>query len=175
MPKLDTNAARFFRAMAECEVQHSNGDRRYAFSGHDLERWILKTLAGLAASRNLSVGTTRLPGHFAPGVDVPALLQDIRAWPETAGLYYTQNVGQKMRKHTHFWLEPVPDATGAISGASTSLQGLEFVLSPIPVEATAVHYRPGGFIFRMPGFTNIIDLSWEDGAAHKHIEFSADP
>ena len=175
LSKLDTNAARFFRALAECESRHPDGDRRYTFSGHDLERWLSKTAAGLAASRLLGTSAApRLPGHFASGVDIPALLQSIRAWPATSGLYYTQNVGQKMQKHPHFWLEPIPDATGAIAGVSVSIQGLEFVLSPIPVKATAVHYRPGGFIFKMAGFTNTIDLSWEDDAKHAHIIFSGD-
>ena len=175
LSRLDTNAARFFRAVAECEVQHPDGDRRYTFSGHDLERWFLKTAAGLAKSRLLGTSSApRLPGHFADGVDIPALLQNIRAWPSTSGLYFTQSVGQQMRKHTHFWLEPVPDATGGIAGVSASIQGVEFVLSPIPVKATAVHYRPGGFIFQMPGFTNTIDLSWEDGGQHAHIILKAD-
>ena len=45
-------------------------------SGHDIERWMLKTAVALAASGQLcAVGQERLPGTFADGIDLAALLQ----------------------------------------------------------------------------------------------------
>lgn len=40
------------------------------------------------------------------------------------GFYHTQNFGQKMRKHPHFWLEPISDPTSAIAGALASIESL---------------------------------------------------
>lgn len=184
LSRLDTNAARFFRAIHECELLHDGKPRHYMFSGHDIERWLLKTTAGMAASRNLSTHGSRdvRLGQFVPSVDVALLLQNIRAWPQTAGLYSTQRLGQQFRKHRHFWLEPMTH-NGEVAAIRVSIQGLEFILFACPTiwpEGSPFafgQFRPSSLVFKMPGFTNIIELCWEDGLIHRPVqmEFTPDP
>jgi hypothetical protein len=49
---LDSAAALFITALREC-LESAAASEPYLFSGHDIERWLLKTLKAMAASGNL--------------------------------------------------------------------------------------------------------------------------
>lgn len=53
---LDSIAVRLFEAFDETEKSDSGEQLLHLFSGHDIERWLLKTLCGIAASKNLTLG-----------------------------------------------------------------------------------------------------------------------
>ena len=59
---LDTAAGRFFKAVADCSLRAQGAGDIYLFCGHDIERWMLKVLAGLADSKNLAIDGGRLEG-----------------------------------------------------------------------------------------------------------------
>ena len=62
------DAARFlFRVFKTC-FEDATHVSEYLVSGHDVERWLLKTLKALAASRNLGQGRERLAGAFCLAV-----------------------------------------------------------------------------------------------------------
>jgi hypothetical protein len=91
---LDDAALSFFTALRTA-FESEGGAPAAIVSGHDLERWLLKTLKAMAVSRNLGRDQDRLSGAFTDGIDVPRLLQDIGAWPEGAGLYCVMAPGDR--------------------------------------------------------------------------------
>jgi hypothetical protein len=61
---LDAVAGEFFQAIKDCGTNDGGPARHYLISGHDIERWFLKTLGGLAASRSLASNKERLSEGF---------------------------------------------------------------------------------------------------------------
>jgi len=53
LSQLDTAAARCFQAIKFGDLERTGEGKHYLFSGHDIERWMLKTLANMVASRNI--------------------------------------------------------------------------------------------------------------------------
>jgi hypothetical protein len=51
---LDAAAGFFFRALQVCTMQEEGPNQSFLCSGHDIERWMLKTLAALTESNNLA-------------------------------------------------------------------------------------------------------------------------
>jgi hypothetical protein len=60
---LDDTALYFFTAVKSC-LDREAQSARYIVSGHDIERWLLKTVKAPAASKNLARGRERLSGAF---------------------------------------------------------------------------------------------------------------
>jgi hypothetical protein len=172
---LDAAAGRFFAALERCDTA---GDKpqHHLFSGHDLERWLLKTAAGLAASRNLADAGKRLPGAFEPSVRVAKMLLDSASWTAGAGLYFTQRVGTEFLLHGRFDLAPLFDVhSESISGVLVIIAGLEFTFLAAPLKSHvgtplehAIH-RPGRFSFRVGAVVNEVELSWDDGRHHPSV------
>lgn len=169
---LDTTAANFFRAFEQCDLHRSGKGLRFLFSGHDIERWLLKTLAGFAASKNLAHDGAKLPGTFHPQVSVAHMLGDINAWPPTAGLYFTQKLGSEFLRGDHFWMAPLSSQTAELAGMIVSIQGFQFTFLAVPPETNAAKgavYRPLRINFDFPQVSNAIELSWEDRRNHEQI------
>jgi hypothetical protein len=103
------------------------------------------------------------------------MLQDPQKWPEGAGLYFTQRLGDDIFRDDHFWLEPLSIKERAeFFGMRMSVEGLEFMLlavSPDSLDARDL-YRPGKITFVHQQTQNRIELSWVDGLTHKPIELT---
>lgn len=82
---LDASAHYFFASL-KSYLEHDAGSRHAILSGHDLERWVLKTAKAAAVSRNLARGRERLSGAFSRDEAILDMLDDPRHWPEGAGL-----------------------------------------------------------------------------------------
>jgi len=170
---LDASAARFFDAIVKCDLERSSAPRRFLFSGHDIERWMLKTLAGLAASKNLSSDGTPLPGDFHHKIDLVALLQDPSAWKHPIGLFFTQTLGEQFLRGDHFGIAPISKMdTKEIVGMTVDLLGMRFSLLLAPLDAfeksplAAAVYRPARLAFKHKQLDHNIELSWSDN--HRH-------
>jgi hypothetical protein len=172
---LDAEAAKFFRAMEECDLHRSGEAKLFLFSGHDIERWLLKTLAGFGSTRNFANKGERLPGSFHPLISISCMLQDVSSWPATAGLYYTQKLGEPLLRGDHFWMAPLSTPSEELAGMLVSIQGFEFTFLAVPTQANpelarkSGVYRPQRMVFKMPEVTNVIELPWEDGKQHREI------
>jgi hypothetical protein len=79
---LDGAACFFVASLKDC-LERKTGTARRLVSGHDLERWLLKTFKVLAVSRNLACGREPLSGAFAKDVQVLEMLDDPKKWPNT--------------------------------------------------------------------------------------------
>jgi hypothetical protein len=130
---LDSAAGSFFRALQQCRTTVTGTGERFLFSGHDIERWMLKTLLGMAAGKNLANERRPLRGDFDPDVDVADLLQNPASWKRPAGLYFTQRLGAQFKSETDLQLAPLSRLENdSIVGLLMGLQGFQVTLLATP-------------------------------------------
>jgi hypothetical protein len=169
---LDRAALYFFTAVKSC-LDREARSARYLISGHDIERWLLKTVKALAASKNLARGRERLSGAFASNVQVLNMLDDHTCWPAGTGLYCVMNTGDVTENHNRFRLQPYTNQNDEISGLSVDIMGLVFVLMVEPPDPAAASqgakYRPGQISISYPSSTNWIGISWADNRPHETL------
>jgi hypothetical protein len=168
---LDDAARRFFTVLMSC-LEREAENSRFVVSGHDIERWLLKTLKAMAESGNLTTDGTKLSGAFLNDLRVLDMLDVTTSWPSGAGLYCIMKPGDLTQNHRRFQLSPLTNANGELEGMWTDIIGISFVLFFKPLREARVKqwanavYRPAEIIISYPGSVNHIMLSWEDGANH---------
>ena len=171
---LDSAALYFFSALKSCLDKVATSPH-FLVSGHDVERWLLKTVKAMATSGNLARGRERLSGAFTTDVAALEMLDDPSAWPEGAGLYCVMNSGDLTENNSRFQLQPYTTAQDEICGLAASLLGLVFVLMLDPREVAQVsglspqNFRPGEISVSYPGFVSRITLSWNDNNTHRPL------
>ena len=170
--QLDDAALSFFKSLRSA-FEDSSASSQVIVSGHDLERWLLKTVKAMAVSRNLGRGRNSLDGAFSEGIDVPDLLDDPMVWPPGAGLYCIMTPGEQTQNHNRFQLAPMTAESGTISGLWANILGVSFVLMLEPLDLRrspqvrgSVH-RPGAIAVEHPKVRNIVFLGWDDGRRHR--------
>jgi hypothetical protein len=169
---LDDAALYFFKAVKSC-LEREAQSARYIVSGHDIERWLLKTVKALAASKNLARGRESLSGAFASDVRVLDMLDHPSQWPDRAGLYCLMKTGDLAVNHNRFQIQPYTNDKDEICGLAVSIMGLVFVLMLEPPDLVknpqfrTAKYRPGSISVSYPLSRNWIFVSWDDGGPHK--------
>lgn len=91
---LDTIGGNFFQAFQQIhyELQHHSTPRRYyLFNGHDIERWMLKTLCGIIASGNAN----NVSKNTKPPIEYLTCLFQGKKLPFTWGLYLLTYEGKQ--------------------------------------------------------------------------------
>lgn len=169
---LDEAARYIFAALKSC-LEKAPDASNYMASGHDLERWLLKTLKALAASQNLARGRRRLAGTFASDVRILEMLEDIGMWPRGTGLYCLMKAGDLTVNHSRFQVAPVTNGSEEICALWADILGLSFVLvletsvlANLPQLESAV-FRPRSFSIRHPSGSHELLLAWDDGNPHR--------
>ncbi len=168
---LDAAALYFFSALKSC-LDRDAQSMRYIVSGHDIERWLLKTVKAMAASGNLARGRERLSGAFSSDVSVLDMLDDPQRWPESTGLYGVMNDGEMTQNHNRFQLAPFTNPQGELGGLGVNIMGLSFLLMLEPLDILVnpqlqkAVFRPGQIMITYPKSTNWIAISWDDGKQH---------
>tara|TARA_R110000787_G_scaffold193923_6_gene305484 strand:+ start:391 stop:1173 length:783 start_codon:yes stop_codon:yes gene_type:complete len=176
---IDSAAKHLFRSL-KVFLESDVGQSRHALvSGHDIERWLLKTAKALAVSGNLVRDGNRLSGAFAKDVSLVAMLDDPIAWPEGTGLYCVMNEGDLMLNHSRFQLIPwVETAEGRdeIVALQVSILGFIFVLLLEQVDhekypfLVRAQYRPGRIEIQHPRSVSWVTISWEDNPFHATLK-----
>jgi hypothetical protein len=162
---LDAAAQKFFAALKSC-LDREAESLHYLISGHDLERWLLKTVKALAVSKNLGRGRQSLSGAFASDVQVLDMLDEPGAWPNGAGLYCVMKAGALTQNHNRIQLAPYTNTQDELSGLGISLMGLDFVLmleSPDLAASSSLHgakFRPRQIVIAFEHSVNRISISW---------------
>lgn len=169
------SAAQYFFASLRSYLEHDAGSRHALLSGHDLERWLLKTAKAAAVSRNLAHGSEPLSGTFARDEAILDMLDDPQHWPDGAGLYCTMNTGELTENTVRFQFQPLTNERDDIEALAFNILGLRFVLllgapdlARYPFLSDA-KYRPGRIVVTYPTSTNWITLSWEDDKEHESL------
>lgn len=169
------DAARYLFSSLKTYLETDNGARHALLSGHDIERWLLKTAKAMAVSGNLGRGHQKLPGAFSRDMAIVGMLDDPAAWPAGAGLYCTLNTGDMIVNHQRFQLLPLLNDDDEIEALQVSILGLIFVLLLEPLNLQkypfleGARYRPGRIVIQYPKVQNWVTLSWDDRAAHNAL------
>jgi hypothetical protein len=168
-------AAHYFFASLKSYLELDAGSRHAIISGHDLERWVLKTAKAAAVSRNLARGREPLSGAFSRDEAILDMLDDPRHWPDGAGLYCTMNTGDMTENTPRFQFQPLTDEHDDINALAINIMGFRFVLlletpdmSKYPF-LTGARYRPSRILISYPTSTNWVTLSWDDDKKHEEL------
>jgi hypothetical protein len=175
---LDNQAGLFFSAFQRCGTSIAGANLSFIFSGHDLERALLKMMTGLAAANGLSMQGQPLSRVLHPTIDLETLLQDPLSWIAPRGFYLVHKLGTKFQANAVVQFQPlVFRGSDTLSGLLANVQGLAFGLLAIdtPRQHTPLQnaiYRPGRLRFHLGALTHTIIMSWEDGAGHVDIDLT---
>jgi hypothetical protein len=164
---LDDAALKLFTSLKLCLDRKVSG-LKFLVSGHDVERWLLKTIKAMAASGNLARGQQKLSGAFSQDIQVIELLDNPIQWPSTAGLYCVMQKGETMENHNRFQIAPLANDNGEISGLSCNILGVSFLLMLEPMDLhdnphlrDAV-FRPNQIVIKDRASTSWLAFSWDD-------------
>ncbi|HMI84603.1 MAG TPA: hypothetical protein VK550_10945 [Polyangiaceae bacterium] len=150
---LDAEAHRFMQVLEDVGKASTGGaaSPAYVFSGHDLERWMLKALCGAMASgafqtRRAERLRGEVPKHWLEQ------LFHLPYMPKGWGLSFSHHVGRAFSIDKNVGLAPLLIA-GEVVGITASLRGFDFalVLRDVPLEhrggslSPADVYRPAAF------------------------------
>jgi hypothetical protein len=141
-------------------------------SGHDLERWMLKTAAALAVSENFAIDGARLENALDGPMNVLKLYEDLSAWRRPLGLYAMQGVGYQFTRKDEIQLAPLLKRDdGQLVGINSDIQGfhLGLLAADHPIQGTGLDkavYRPGRIVFDLGRVTHSIQFCWEDALPH---------
>jgi hypothetical protein len=172
---IDTAGARFFEAIQTCGTTDKGPGLLFLLSGHDVERWMLRSLAVFGASRNFAIDGTVIDQDFVDRLRIVELLENAAAWRKPMGFYLLRGLGHQFYRRDHVQLAPIVRAAGdEVMGITLDIQGLEFALLAADHDITGTSldkalYRPGAFVFDIGGVRYRIQLSWEDGLSHEDV------
>jgi hypothetical protein len=169
------DAARYLFSSLKTYLEVDNGARHALLSGHDIERWLLKTAKAMAVSGNLARSGERLSGAFARDLAIVDMLDDSATWPEGAGLYCLLNTGDTIMNHQRFQLVPLLDDNDEIEALKVSILGVIFVLLLEPLHLdkypflAEAKYRPSRIVIHHPMAHSWVTLSWDDHFLHDDL------
>jgi len=171
---LDDIAVRMFRSFDEKDAIGS-GKHRFLFSGHDIERWLLKSMCGLAQARSLPTDkecSLRIPEHWLK------ILFGYVDFSMHRGLYLFNDIGYIFQGPLDLSLRAI-SRRGELSGLVISMCKYELILSMsgFPSRRFAgqsVVYRPLELYVRGPGYEKSIVLTWDGPADLGIISFTLD-
>jgi hypothetical protein len=176
---LDATAGQFFSALKLAISNELAPAVSILVSGHDIERWMLKTLFALAHGKLLARDRQLLRKRFYEGIDEVKLLTNPIAWPAGTGLYSMQYVGQVITAKNQLDIAPIAaSASDTLIGLRFSIFGVAFDfladLLPSTTFGTNALYRPEGLTFRHGPLVNEVLISWIDGGIdHPTVNFDS--
>jgi len=122
---LDAIAVRLFQAFDEEGAAGSSQQLIYLFSGHDLERWLLKILCGITCSKNVSLeveADLSIPEYW-----LRILFGELQ-FPDEQGLYVCKTRGHRFEGPRGLQLRTIT-GRGRLTGMGLWICGYELILS----------------------------------------------
>lgn len=158
---LDSIAKRLFDAFHE-DPTTLRGPHLFLFSGHDIERWLLKVLCGMAASDNLSI-----PVDTAIPVEWIQTLFGERDFSDGQGLYVCKQLAHTF-EGSGVSIRPIGTST-RVTGLAVTFSGYEMLFSMVRIaartfEKRAFVYRPFELHTIGTTFEKSLVLSWKGAA-----------
>jgi hypothetical protein len=165
---IDAQGGRFVQWMRDfCNTSITPRLSRVLLSGHDVERWCLKTFLGLMAAGILRSD----PGQVIHRVNVHSEVVDLSfgriadEWGR--GLWVRSDPQRVVNIEYAISMGPVLDlATNRIFGLTFNFFGVDFVFAIAPFSVANAVFRPSQFIVRRPGGICTIEFSWAPGVPH---------
>lgn len=168
----DSLAKRFFSTIDRIDkgfgADHDqNEDRVFLFNGHDIERWMLKTLCGVVHSKSSSSQSGPIKA-WKPNLQWLQILFAQDRFPNKWGLYFSRNVGHVDLIHRNFEFASISNDSLGVYGSITVLNEKKFILAmatpPANKEDTilAGHiYRPNELVMTNGKSKKIIKFGWD--------------
>jgi len=177
LSSLDAIAARLFERIdqfhheiVESALKYQN--RFFLFNGHDIERWMLKTLCGAVVSGNAEIRTGE--SNWRPSVEWLRILFGEERFPARCGLYFHSEVTGKPSIEQGFKFISFSNKIGGVYGARISLNDERFVIAmsapPEDLSETFIRdhaYRPQGLRFMIDSCEKVVHFGWEDELSHR--------
>lgn len=163
---LDAIAVRLFKSLDEEGAAGSGQQLLYLFSGHDLERWLLKILCGITYSRNLLLELESGPAIPKSWLDI---LFGSADFLNEQGLYVCKTLGHRFEGPHGLQLRAIA-AKGQLTGIGLWVCGYELVLSMSGFpsryfDGREFVYRPLELYTTGRDFEKSIIFSWDGGIA----------
>lgn len=160
LSSLDDIAIRLFQAFNEDEAGDSGKKELYLFSGHDIERWLLKILCGLVYSGNID----NTPKNTEINQNWLDILFGYSDFNDEQGLYVCNEPGQSMEGPNGVKIGIIENSDG-ISGVGVWVCGYELILSLSGFSKRVfdnknVVYRPLEFYVIGSSYEKSVLLSW---------------
>ncbi|MGB8411395.1 MAG: hypothetical protein WCE23_01075 [Candidatus Binatus sp.] len=150
--------------------KHQN--RFFLLNGHDIERWMLKTLCGAVASGNAEIRTEE--SNWRPPLEWLRILFGEEPFPPRCGLYFHSEVSDKPYIERGFKFVSFFNKIGGVYGARISLNDERFVLAmsapPEDLSESFIRdhaYRPQGLRFMIDSCEKVVHFGWDDGLPHR--------
>ena len=142
----------------------------FLFDGTDLEHWMLKTLCGLAFSKNADTKKAQNP-YWRPDLLWLNILFDGKPFPDRWGLYYAAESADKVEGGIKVSI--VANPTDGVYGVRISLDDELFLLlmDTPPEDLTGTYlkrftYRPKAIDLHNEYCQNLILFGWNDQFQH---------
>jgi hypothetical protein len=169
---LDSIAKRFFLSILRIDKEYALDlddclDRVFLFNGHDIERWILKTLCGAVFSGSLTLPTTPIKA-WEPNLQWLRILFSLENFPKQWGLYISTNVNEMNEVKGGYVFSPVANNSLGIYGVVANLNRMSFILAMRDTPADRTDTILSGYIYRPE------DLLTTNGKSKKVIKLGWD-
>ena len=169
---LDSTGANFFRAVKNMSSSnYDGGEKVLAFNGRDIERWMLKTMYGMLASKLLQPRFGR-----RIGADIDALCADLLydkiPFVPGRGLFIRTEIGHTVATERAIAVQPVTNnVEQTINGLRFNMVGFDFLLTTCKTDAEKSAFRPGYIVFAWEERFRVIHLFWTDPGPHPIVSF----
>jgi len=162
---------RFHRELVDSTTRHQT--RFFLFNGHDIERWMLKTLCGAVVSGNAEIRTGE--SNWKPPLEWFEILFGEDPFPPGCGLYFYSEITDKPYIERGFKFTSFSNKMSGVYGARISLNDERFVLGmsapPEDLSETFIRdhaYRPQRLWFVSDSCEKVvIHFDWDDGLPHR--------
>lgn len=177
---LDSIGIDFFQTLLDINRDFSNGNHNpsekvYLFNGHDVERWMLKTLCGIVASGNAESASGKITNWTPPDRWLNILYRD-ESFQSGWGLYSIDRFGERRPADNRFSFAPLTNERWGVYGAVIKMNSRKFILSmkdPPSREAPLLKggiYRPAEFVIESEEMKRVVVIGWNDKGDRKSIK-----
>lgn len=167
---LDAVALKFFKTVIRIlqeinDKKTADVERVFLFNGHDIERWLLKTLCGSVFSGN-TMDQNREKIKWKPSVTWVNMIYGTQHFAPRYGMYLYAETGGKAYAEREVSFSPISDKEGEIRGASITIMGiitfkLLMITPPPNIRFNHTYYRPPEIIFKIKDVTKVIAFAWD--------------
>ena len=124
---IDVVGANFFEAIQKCGTTETGLGLNFLLSGHDVERWMLRTLAVFGVSKNFAIDGAVVDQDFVARLQIVELLESTTDWQKPVGIYLLRSPGHQFLRRDGVRLAPiVRSGSDEIMGIILDIEGLEF-------------------------------------------------
>lgn len=177
---LDSAGIDFFRTLLDINRDFSSGTSNptgkvYLFNGHDVERWMLKTLCGIVSSGNAESKKGKITNWTPPERWLSILYHDA-PFPSGWGLYSIDRIGERRAADNRFSFAPLTNERWNVYGAVIRMNSRRFILSmkdPPSREAPLLKdgvYRPAEFVIENKEMMRVVVIGWSDKGDDKSVK-----